>query len=56
MDPKKSAELNAAEIDARLEIIKAKTWAKAGKAEDWADNGDLGRVLELVKEIENFLA
>jgi hypothetical protein len=55
MDPKKAAGLSAAEIEFKLEIIKAKVWARASKAEDWADAGDLGHVLELVKEIESFL-
>lgn len=56
MDPKRAAERTATEIEAKLEIIKAKVWAKTWKADDdWRQDGDLNHVLELVKEIESFL-
>jgi len=56
MGPKRAAERTATEIEAKLEIIKAKMWAKTWKADDdWRQDGDLNHVLELVKEIESFL-
>lgn len=55
MDCKKQAEMDAAEIEFRLEVIKAKVWARASKTQNWAQTGDLTHVLEMVKETENFL-
>lgn len=55
MDAKQNAQLNAAEIETRLERVKTTVWSKANAATDWAEAGDLGHVLSMVKEIEKFL-